>query len=360
MAKSTFGHIEKHRNTGKWRVFWTENSKLRSKVVPTYTDATRLLARLRLQCGHVDSSISLVHYYNNVIEPTFSRLAKRTAFDYRYTWEKIRPIIGDCKISEITKYDIQKTIDKFTSPKMQQKVFVLLRKILNSALDDDIIIKNPCNKNIRRLKIKPKKKRLYDKEELKDVLMKVKDTEWALPVLLECVCGLRHEEFCGLNKRDLVFDNNCAYVEVKQALTEVNGKKILKEPKTDTSVRTVVLTEDFLDYLTEQWPRITNKKTLDEYDYPLKLTKRWRRYCKNNELPYVTFGNMRSVYATLCSEAGCLDSVVCKTMGHTGKTIKERNYQSSTLKALKFNAEILSEYINFKYDSPDVISLKNI
>ncbi|MDO5426664.1 MAG: hypothetical protein Q4F54_02690 [Coriobacteriia bacterium] len=71
-----------------------------------------------------------------------------------------------------------------------------------------------------------------------------------------------------------MFENNCAYVEITQALTEVDGRKVLKEPKTETSARTVVLTEDFLDYLIEQYPRIRNKRTLDEYAYPISLTKR--------------------------------------------------------------------------------------
>ena len=57
---------------------------------------------------------------------------------------------------------------------------------------------------------------------------------------------------------------------------------------------------------------------------------------------------MRSVYATLCAEAGCLDSIVSKSMGHSGGSVKAKNYQKATLKALKINAEIFAEYVAFK------------
>lgn len=355
MSRSQFGHIRKHRNTGKWRVFWHEGSKQKSKVVETRNEATKLLAQLKIQEGLVDTSISLVNYYNNIVKPSFSHLAERTAFDYKYTWSKIRPIIGDSKIADITRHQIQRTIDRFDSPKMQEKIFILLRKILNSAVEDSIIIKNPCNKTIKRKKVVPRKKTLYDKEQLKEVLMKVKNTEWAIPVLLECVCGLRHEEFCALNKRNFKFDKQCIYIEIQRALTEVKGKLVLKEPKTSTSYRTVVIIDSFEDYLLEHTDYLTNKRTLSDYPYPLKLTKRWRRYCNSHDIPYVTFGNMRTVYATLCSEAGCVDSIVCKTMGHTGKSIKERNYQSTTIQALKLNAKALSDYIGFNYKTSEEI-----
>ena len=57
---------------------------------------------------------------------------------------------------------------------------------------------------------------------------------------------------------------------------------------------------------------------------------------------------MRSVYATLCAEAGCLDSIVSKSMGHTGGSVKDRNYQTATMKALKLNAETFADYVDFK------------
>lgn len=57
---------------------------------------------------------------------------------------------------------------------------------------------------------------------------------------------------------------------------------------------------------------------------------------------------MRSLYATLCSEAGCIDSVVSLSMGHTGNNIKQKNYQKLTRQALDNNAKTLAEYLDIK------------
>lgn len=85
----------------------------------------------------------------------------------------------------------------------------------------------------------------------------------------------------------------------------------------------------------------------DLYDYvdPLRLTKHWKQYAVENELPYTPFGTMRSVYASLSAEAGCIDSIVSRSMGHSGATVKDQNYLSVSLNALKVNATILAMYL---------------
>ena len=57
---------------------------------------------------------------------------------------------------------------------------------------------------------------------------------------------------------------------------------------------------------------------------------------------------MRSLYATLCSEAGCIDSVVSLSMGHSGNTVKQSNYQKLTITAVSNNAKTLAKYLNLK------------
>lgn len=84
---------------------------------------------------------------------------------------------------------------------------------------------------------------------------------------------------------------------------------------------------------------------LGDYVNPLCITKRWGRFANSNNIPYTTFGNLRSVYATLCAEAGCIDSIVSRSMGHAGTSVKDRNYLSTSLSSLKINATMLASYI---------------
>ena len=55
--------------------------------------------------------------------------------------------------------------------------------------------------------------------------------------------------------------------------------------------------------------------------------------------------------ATTC--AGCLNSLVSKSMGHTGNSVREKNYQTVTIQALKLNASVFAEYINFNYEKEE-------
>lgn len=78
----------------------------------------------------------------------------------------------------------------------------MISRILNNAVKDEIIPANPCSVGMNFKKPKKIKKQLYSKEELIDILTKINGTQFAIPVLLECCCGLRHEELCGLTLSD--------------------------------------------------------------------------------------------------------------------------------------------------------------
>lgn len=93
---------------------------------------------------------------------------------------------------------------------------------------------------------------------------------------------------------------------------------------------------------------VKQKRYVCDYVSPAVFTRHWLKYCTKNDIKHVTFGNMRTVYATLASEAGCVDSLVSMTMGHSGNTTKEKNSQKTSLMALKLNAETFANYIKFK------------
>lgn len=353
MSRSSFGYIKKHGKYGKYRVYWSENKQRKSRVVDNLKVATELLAIKRLENGYTDSTVTFNAYYKNVVQPSYKNLAKRSIYDYEYTWEKIKPFLGNKEISETGRKEIQNVIDKFESPKMQQKIFVLLRKIYNMAIIDNIALKNPCDKGIRRLPQKKKIKKLYTAQELNNVLNMTYGSKFAIAVLLECVCGLRHEELCGLSSEDFEIDGKarCVYITIEKALTEVNGQKILKSTKNCSSTRLVALDYDvFGKIFSDHISKISKKNSLKDYPWQLKLTKQWKRVCDNYKIPHIPFASMRSVYATLCSEAGCMDSIVGKSMGHSGNNMKEKIYQNITRQALAINAKALGTYINYNYD----------
>lgn len=342
-----FGHVRKRGNS--YRAYWREYGKQKCKTFSTSEDAFDHLARMRLHQGQVDFAVTYNQYYTGVLKPSIKDLSPRTKADYEYYWNKMKPFIGRIKISSTDWRLIQNTIDNFDNPEAQRKIFNIWKKMLNFAVRDGLLLKNPCNDQIQRKQIIRKPKKIWNKEELCEMLIKLDGTRYALPVLLECCCGLRHEEFCGINTPDINFDNGWPIISINKAVTSVNGKKVIKDTKTLTSTREVVLHKRFTDYLNANTQGLQYKRSLQDYPHPQSLTKSFRLYCKRNNLDFIPFGNMRTVYATLSAEAGCVDSIVSMSMGHAGNNIKQKNYQKMTIKALKMNATAFVEYLDFNY-----------
>lgn len=348
MARSNFGHIEKQSN-GRYRVYWRNGNQRHSKRVATKEDAVNLLARVRLQDGNIDFKINYTDFYKGVIIPSYKNLSERTIAEYKYSWNDLCPYIGKRAVADTNWRMVQNIINKFDAPSRQRKILRFWRRMLTFAIRDNILLTNPCMQGIQLKRNNVKLKTLYTKDEVCNVLNQLYGTKFAIPVLLECCTGIRHEEFCGLNKSDFDFrDGEHAFIEINKAVTDVCGRKVLKDTKTEYSKRIVALDGDLSLYLNQHKHLMTEKKTISDYKSPAVYTRQWKRYCEENNLKYVTFGNMRSVYATLCSEAGCIDSLVSMTMGHSGTTTKEKNYQNASLMAIKLNAEMLADYINFR------------
>ncbi|MDO5329049.1 MAG: site-specific integrase [Coriobacteriia bacterium] len=346
MARSSFGYIQKLPNK-TYRVFWSDNGKRCSKRLKTYKQATEHLAKMRLRAGQCDYDITYYKYYKGVVETTYKELSPNTINEYKTAWNTLEPKIGHLRICDTNWRLVQNTINSYKSWTRQFRALKLWRKIINLAMRDDIINSNPTS-DIKLTKPKKVDKKLYSKKELIEVLEQIRGTRYGLAVLMMCICGLRLEEYCGLNYRDFDFgEEGWVYVSVNQAVTSVNGTKVLKDVKTATSKRTVALHRDFRNYLSEHEQYMKNKRTLKEYLCPQSFNRNYRKWCNNHNVHYMPMGYMRSVYATLSAEAGCIDSVVSKSMGHTGNDIRERNYMSVTMQMLKLNATQLAEYIDY-------------
>ena len=101
--RSDFGSIQRL-GQDRYRIFWTDAGRRRSKRVNgTRDDAVKELARAYLQTGHVSRSITWTRYWSDVIEPSFGRLAEKTAYEYRRIWKReLCPRMGGALVSETT------------------------------------------------------------------------------------------------------------------------------------------------------------------------------------------------------------------------------------------------------------------
>lgn len=339
MTRSSFGHI-RYEGRDRYRVYWQEDGRQRSKRIKgTRDDAESFLARVRTGSASViDCTYS--EYWARYVVPTFGGITPRTAKGYRQVWgHDLQPAIGSMMVGATDWRTVQSVLDGISSPSVQRAAYRLWSKVCNMAVRDGILPQNPVNRSIKLKPLKKRPKTLYSPGEVMDVLGAY-DGKYRYLVILELCAGLRHEEACAVMRGDVAMEDGRAVVSVSKALSVVDGTRYLKETKTAFSERLVPLSEPFASMLGECWMPETEHQLI----LPTTATHNWRSWCNKNDVLYVTFGQMRSCFATLACEC-CDSSLVSLYMGHSDGTTRGRNYQQSTMRGMAMVADAYAGYV---------------
>jgi integrase len=118
------------------------------------------------------------------------------------------------------------------------KAYRLLKGITETAVDDDLISRNPC-------RIKGAGKESAAERRIAtvcqvDALAEAIGIRWRLMVYLGAYGPMRPEELAGLRRRDIDADNLVIRVRVAEP-ERTNGKRAPGETKSEAGIRTIVL-----------------------------------------------------------------------------------------------------------------------
>lgn len=154
----------------------------------------------------------------------------------------ILPFFQGRTIQEITNADIKRFTNgiKHLSQSTIDKVIICLRGIFESAIDNDLITKNPCRNIACKSTQEKEKKRTYDRETV-DALC-ASNHKYALYVHILLRMGLRCSELCGLRWEDI--DTDAGTLTVYQALTVEGGRVFIGAPKSTNSARRLAIPDD--------------------------------------------------------------------------------------------------------------------
>ena len=161
----------------------------------------------------------------------------------------ILPYFKDRVLQEITQLEIKAFLNTLTekSQSLIDKIVICLRGIFESAIDNDLIGKNPCRNISIKSKAEKKAKRTYDRNTA-DRLCAV-NHPYTLFVHILLRMGLRCSELCGLRWEDINFATGT--MSITQALTAESGRVFIDEPKSKNSKRTLPIPEDLLQRLSQ-------------------------------------------------------------------------------------------------------------
>lgn len=175
------------------------------------------------------------------------KIGANTMVGYRsYLTNHLYPAFGDLPIDNITVDRVQDFMlleaDNGSAKASINRIMQLLTQIMDSAVEDELIIKNPC-----------KSKRLYNPSEKQQKVLPYspgvyKQMERLLPLLptdtdklylgLSMYAGLRQGEIVALRWEDVDFD--LGFIHVRRAI-QYAAKNVgtIKPPKTDNGVRDI-------------------------------------------------------------------------------------------------------------------------
>ena len=172
-------------------------------------------------------------------------------------------------------------------------------------------------------------------------------------VFLALLTGLRLGELCALRWENVSLRNGTIHVDATmQRLRdyECTGggktKVIIGTPKSDTSIRTIPLTETAIRLCGQYDPHCPAAFLLtgtEQFMEPRQLQKRLAKYTKECGLEGVHFHTIRHTFATRCVEAGFEIKSLSEILGHANTTITLDRYVHSSMEMKRANMNKLAE-----------------
>lgn len=153
----------------------------------------------------------------------------------------IAPLLGPVGLRKITPAMVrtwrQGLLDSGLGVSTASKAYRLLRAVLNTAADDELIRRNPCRIKGAGVE-RPEERPVLTLSEVMALADSI-DARYRLVVLLAVFASLRWGELVGLRKSD--FDLDLGLVRVERSVSLVGARQLIKKPKTAAGVRTIAL-----------------------------------------------------------------------------------------------------------------------
>ncbi len=242
---------------------------------------------------------------------------------------RIIPAIGHMPMKDVRHIDIAKLYNSLTgsSKSMIQKVTFLINAIFRTAVENDIINKNPALNHKKPVGTAGERRALTDEETaaVKQNWVEHYSFQWAMIMML---AGLRPSEMVGLNIGDIDLESNC--IHIRRSAQLLNSGTIINKDvgKTKKSIRDIPIFPELRPVVetirgSRDAPACTGAK--GGRITKSSLRKGWTQFRArmNNILYpdgssqfYCTPDDMRHTFATMLHDADVDIKTAAELMGH--------------------------------------------
>lgn len=250
----------------------------------------------------------------------------------------IKPIIGHMQVQQLNTLAVQAWVNGLkTSPASGKEMssstikhaYHVLKGSLDKAVLAGIIPRSPCT-GIMLPKGQKKPPVVYDEAQIKQLIEAAKGTEMELIIDIELCLGLRRGELLGLQWDDIDFEKNQIHVVRNRVV--VDGKSTVKDPKTESSRRTVDVPAQLIQKLCQHKTkclanrlRMGKSYTVTDYVivhpdgkpiYPEYVSQMFTKLQNKAGLPKCRFHDLRHLCASIMLMQGVNVKVAQEHLGH--------------------------------------------
>jgi len=170
-----------------------------------------------------------------------SPLKPRTRELYgRLIAKRITPKLGHLPLESVTTTLVREWFTGMDpdKPTARAHAYALLRTILGTAVDDGIIMSNPCRIRGAGQSHRAHEITLLTAPELVGIVNAMPE-ELRVGVLLSAWCGLRYGELAELRRKDVEPDGSV--IHVRRGVVYIDGMHLVSEPKSKAGVRDIAV-----------------------------------------------------------------------------------------------------------------------
>lgn len=312
--------------------------------------------------GNISASSDMLldtwfEYWLDTIKGNSIRQGSRTVYLNRYK-SRIHDVIGHMTLSNIKPMHCQAVLrlsneagEPFDSNK---KLRSIMYSLFQSAVENDLIEKNPIISSVKALGEKSPEKVILTAEQQKRFLEEAKKVIHYPVFAFVLETGVRGGELSGLKWSDIDWKNRT--ITVKREVEFFNGRFMEFPPKSAAGFRTIPLTKRAYDILVAQKDKkIPVIVGYHEYVFRNSKGKPQHRHIYNRSVNAIgekigvsglSMHSLRHSFATRCIESGMKPKTLQRIMGHSSLSITMDLYVHVTDDELHKEIEKLDKYFS--------------
>lgn len=335
-----------------------------------------------------DATISVAEYVKRITNQRIAaeKLEESTQYSYRFSLAHVERGFSNVALADLKPTDITAWIAEMNeaglSPATISKAYRLLKQALEIAVEDELIVRNPClRKAVRLPKACKEQPNVLDASGRTAIVHRLADMERTPTVLAAYIAlytGMRRGEICALTWADVDIDR--ATISVSKTVGIKQGGTYIKAPKSERGRRAVPMPTQLVPILAahrafmhEDWAAYMDSLDLKhdeaafsklyvigtiygEYRNPTRLGKAWQSLAETFNLigtqgRIVTLHDLRHTYATVAVASNSDVKSVSGNLGHANTAITLDIYAGDDEQAKRRTAEIVGRAFELSRDS---------